>query len=126
MNPQVEKRAAARAAERLRSRAGESIAEVLVALLIASLALLMLAGMINTSARLIARSRISVDNIVKEENALTARESGTEGTVTWTLDGSSVALTKDDDGEILYRVSDSDLVPGKKIVTYWAVTEEGP
>lgn len=43
--------------KKLRSRAGETISEVLVALLIASISLVMLAGMITASAHAIERSR---------------------------------------------------------------------
>ena len=43
--------------EKLKSSAGESIAEVLIALLISSLALMMLAGMINAASNTITTSR---------------------------------------------------------------------
>ena len=46
---------------KLRSQAGESIAETLFALLIAALALVMLAGAITTSARIITQSRNKLD-----------------------------------------------------------------
>lgn len=42
---------------KLRSRAGESISETLVALLISALALVMLAGAIGASSRIVTRSR---------------------------------------------------------------------
>lgn len=42
---------------KLRSRAGESIAETLVALLISALALVMLAGVISASTRIVTSSR---------------------------------------------------------------------
>ncbi len=45
------------AGKRLREQKGESIAEVLVALLISAVALVMLASMINASARLVTDSR---------------------------------------------------------------------
>lgn len=46
-----------RIARKLKSRAGESIAETLIGLLVASLALVMLAGAISTASRLIAESK---------------------------------------------------------------------
>lgn len=44
-------------ARKLKNRAGESIAETLIGLLVASLALVMLAGAISTASRLIAESK---------------------------------------------------------------------
>ena len=46
-----------RIARKIKSRAGESIAETLIGLLVASLALVMLAGAISTASRLIAESK---------------------------------------------------------------------
>ncbi len=55
---------------KLNSNSGESIAETLVAVLIAALALLMLAGTINTASRLITTSKTKLDAYYKENNAL--------------------------------------------------------
>lgn len=48
---------------RLRSKAGESIAETLVALLISALALVMLAGAISSAARIIKESNVAAENM---------------------------------------------------------------
>ena len=56
--------------KKLKSNSGESIAETLVAVLIAALALLMLAGTINTASRLITTSKTKLDAYYKENNAL--------------------------------------------------------
>ena len=45
---------------KIRSKAGESIGETLIALLISALALIMLAGAIGTSTRIITRSNAAV------------------------------------------------------------------
>ncbi len=56
--------------EKLRSRRGESIAEVLVAMLISAVALVMLASMIASSGRMIRRSRESMENYDAANNVL--------------------------------------------------------
>lgn len=55
---------------KLRECAGESIGETLVALLISSLALLMLAGAITAATRVVDRSRIVIDGYYIEDNKL--------------------------------------------------------
>ncbi len=56
--------------KKLASKHGESLSEVLVALLISSLALVMLAGMVGASARMLSDSRRNVIDYVAAENAL--------------------------------------------------------
>lgn len=56
--------------KKLRSRAGESIGETLVALLISALALVMLAGAIGAAARMITRSKTAIDNYYAGDAAL--------------------------------------------------------
>ena len=46
---------------KLRSRAGETLGETLVGLLVGALALVMLAGAISTSTRLVLRSKAKID-----------------------------------------------------------------
>lgn len=59
-----------RLAARARSRRGESISEVLVALLVSALAILMLASMTSASTKLIRDSQSRIDAFVLAENAL--------------------------------------------------------
>ena len=54
---------------KLKSKAGETIGETLVALLIASFALLMLAGAISTSTGIITRSSDKIDNYFEKANS---------------------------------------------------------
>ena len=59
--------------KKLRSRAGETLAETLVALLVSSIGLMMLASMINSSARLITKSRSVLSDYYAEINKLEER-----------------------------------------------------
>lgn len=58
--------------KRIKSRNGESITEVLVALLISMLGLVLLATMITSSAKLITQSRDAMSGYVEKGNALAA------------------------------------------------------
>ena len=60
----------AAAARRTRSRAGESLTETLVALLIAAIAITMLASMIMTSTEMIHRSKNDFDAYYAQNNIL--------------------------------------------------------
>lgn len=62
-----------RLAEKIKSNLGESIAEVLVALLISSLALVMLATMIGASSRMTIRSRGMLESYYADNDALEKR-----------------------------------------------------
>ena len=85
---------------RLRSRAGESIAEVLVSLLISSLALVMLAGMISAAARMVKRSEGYIETYVEGVNAVAEKgASPSDGKVTLTA-GSQRPFTDDGEAEI--------------------------
>ena len=80
---------------KLRNRGGETITEVLVAVLIAAVALVLLAGMITTTANLIDSSRTKVHGYAEKDLAL-AEKSGTdakEGSVVVKCGGSGVKLT---------------------------------
>lgn len=76
------------AAGKLKSNKGETISETLVALLISSLALTMLAGAITASANLVEKSRTKMDSYYaaseQENGVIKMSGAGTEGTVTIT------------------------------------------
>ena len=74
------KRTLRAAGRKLRSSRGESIGEVLIAVLIAALALLMLAEMIASSTRLITQSKAKMSAYYDANNALT--EQAGDGTLT--------------------------------------------
>ena len=62
--------------KKLRSTSGESIAETLVAVLIAALALLMLAGTVNSSSRIITNSKTNMERYYQVYNTLADNTSG--------------------------------------------------
>ena len=61
---------------KLRSPAGESIGETLAALLIAALALTMLAGAVTASAKVVDRSRDTLDAYYSAQEGLTKKQAG--------------------------------------------------
>lgn len=67
------------ALNKLKSNSGESIAETLVAVLIAAFALLMLAGTINTSSNLITRSQETMNDYYAKNNAVEERAASASG-----------------------------------------------
>jgi len=79
---------------KLRGRRGESIAETLVALLISSLALLMLAGAITSANRVVSRSRVAMENYYATDQAMATPGGSTEwlssGSTTLTLSGTGL------------------------------------
>ena len=60
---------------KLHSQAGESIAETLIALLISSLALIMLAGAISASVRVIERSKSAIEEYYQGNNVVSSQGS---------------------------------------------------
>lgn len=74
--------------KRLRSRAGESLAETLVALLISALALLMLAGAISAATRVVTHSTAKLTDYYQGDRALVqgvAQNAGSSRSVTVNL-----------------------------------------
>ena len=81
--------------KKLHSKSGESIAETLIALLVSSLALMMLAGAVTTAVQVIERSNAALDPYYKQNNLLEA-ESNSVGTL-------SVQISKE--GNSVYDTS---------------------
>jgi len=95
---------------RLRSRAGESISEVLIALLISSLGLVLLAGMISASVRMLQRNEENMTSYITGGNTLAAQPSQDKnGNVT--LQYGSASNTVD---VTYYETS----VNGKTVISY--------
>lgn len=65
---------------KLRSQAGESIAETLVALLISALALMMLAGAVSAAANVVTKSKDAMAEYYAAESLIVTRETGTNVT----------------------------------------------
>ena len=76
------KKCAAALRRRLRDRRGESIAEVLVALLISAVSLLMLASLIATSTRLVRSSEALMETYYAANDELTKSMAGSGPAVT--------------------------------------------
>jgi len=62
---------------KLRQRAGESIGEVLIALLISTLGIMLLASMVTSSVRLVDDSKAKMQRYINAENAIVAQGSST-------------------------------------------------
>ena len=106
-----------RITKKLKSNAGETLAEVLIALLISSLAILMLAGMISSSSGIILRS----------EAAMKAYTAGAEGLTNPATAGGTISLKKGTEStasnllgnDITALYAENDKAPGNiKIITY--------
>ena len=101
---------------KLRSTSGESIAETMVAVLISSLALLMLAGTINSASRLITKGQDKMVEYYDANNAL-AEQSGTEKTeVSVTGSAGSVGISESWSNQPYYKVSST--FGDKKLITF--------
>jgi len=107
--------------KKLNSARGESIAEVLVALLISALGLALLAVMITSSVRIIERGRKAVADYVVQENALVERSGSSELTGSFVLtDGTGARKLTDSDlnasTNVVYYVN--DVINGKPVISY--------
>ncbi len=114
--------------EKLRSRRGDSLAEVLVAMLISAVALVMLASMIASSSRMILRSRESMEEYDAANNVLASMPDTVPAVVNTVTKASNVELNvKNADSEtVRLRSAGGDLVTvyenagyaGKTVVAY--------
>lgn len=75
-------------AQKLRSRGGESIAETLIALLISSLALVMLAGAVSSATSVVLQSKTTMTDYYKKDSGIVKRD-GTAATVNMLLKDTS-------------------------------------
>jgi len=103
--------------QKLRSRAGESISEVLIAMLVSALGLAMLAGVITTSTRIITKSRETAKTFTQSENALESHDTASLEVKSGTV---KFAYGDDSDSFDLVNVNYGSKTIGKKNVTvYW-------
>lgn len=82
--------------EKLKNHSGESIAETLVAMLISTLALLVLAGAITTATNLISKSSTSLDEYYSANNNLDNGSGTSSSTATVTVAGSDTSSSSAD------------------------------
>ena len=102
--------------KKLKSRGGETIAEVLVALLISALGLTMLAGVISASGRIVLGSMDKMGKYVSSENQIVSYTAGdpvssSEGTAT-------LSLKKTDGSESAWKLTDQTTDTAIKVIFY--------
>lgn len=85
------KRLRANLSKKLKGNAGESLAEVLIALLIAALALTMLASVISSAARMITQSKDTMAKYYMANDALTTHKTNAESATV--IDSGELKLT---------------------------------
>ena len=90
---------------KLRSTSGESIAETLVAVLIAAFALLMLAGTINSASNIIMTSKTTLDSYYMINNNLEKQSNAGESNYSVDNNGSITLKSNDNTPESLKKVS---------------------
>lgn len=110
---------------KLKSGKGESIAEVLVSLLISSLALVMLASMINSSSRIIQSSKVNMESYYSANNKLEARagtdtDNGFAGSGSLSIENGSKAVHLSyGGGTVSVNYYKNDKAPsGKQVVSF--------
>lgn len=112
---------------RLKSRRGDSLSEVLVAMLIAAMGLVILASMITSSVSIIRKSKATSEAYVKQENALVSHteSEAMSGTVTFSVDGSAFR-TNDSrtSASIDVNYFQNNKANGKTVVSYEVVNAD--
>ena len=101
---------------RLRSSRGESIAETLIAVLIATTALTMLAGMITASSHMIMRSRTVMQEYYEKNMPLEEKGQAADGTMTMTLTGSTPGEIQTETFDVLYF--ENDTIGSRHVISY--------
>lgn len=83
--------------KKLKSKKGESISEVLIALLVSALAVVLLAGMINASTEMIQKSKNKMEKYVNAENGIVEQNADDPdtGRVTVQVNNQAAKLTDD-------------------------------
>ena len=90
--------------KKLRSKAGESISETLISLLVASLALVMLAGAISSASAMITKSKDKLGDYYRENEKLAAispSASPLPSSTVLSIENKDAAISKQD-VEVLY------------------------
>ena len=104
---------------RLRSAKGESISEVLVALLISTLALIILVTMVQRSTLLVQNSARTMDNYIGAENNLAEPNGdGTPGSVTVKRGGETILLYDGAESAIPVAYYENSTVSGAPVIAY--------
>jgi len=104
-----------RASRKLKSRAGESIGETLVALLISALALVMLAGAISATGRMITTSDKQMGKYYDGDKGIVARTSSDGTLSSLTIKGDKTAIQEIHNNVKYYK---NDAFTNKPVVAY--------
>lgn len=116
------KRVINQAQRKTKSQSGETIAETLVALLISSIALMMLAGMINSTVNLVTKSEAKMGDYYTQnaelENSEASRSTFTISIKPGTESESKLAMTVD----VHYQTNNTF---NKTVVAYSYVSQKG-
>ena len=112
-----------RAAEKLRSERGDSLAEVLIALLISAVALVMLATMISTSSSMTRESKKTMDKYYQGIDSLTLRGSAPEGTVT--LTGTVSFYRKNEGGKVIVSYTSAGVLSSEPVPVQYRTNQLG-
>ncbi len=91
--------------KKLKAQAGESIAEVLIALLISSVALVMLASMISSTQSMVSKSKTKMSAYYQANNALETC-SGTSASASVSMTGGAAVITAPIPNVLLYTNSE--------------------
>ena len=90
------KAALMRMRNKVKSKKGESITEVLVALLISALAIVLLAGMVNASTNMILKSKDKMEKYANAENNVVERNGEGESGAVQIVDSNNNPVTLTD------------------------------
>lgn len=108
--------------EKCKSRRGESLGEVLVALLIGALAIMMFAGLVSASTGIIGKNRSALQEYYSRNNLLVQYSTGTgvtssAGSVTLVgaLTKKTGSTTEDENVSVTYYVNTTG---GREVVNY--------
>lgn len=100
------------AAKKIRSERGESLAEVLFAMLFSALALVLLASMITASTRIISASRDRMNSYYAQNAALSGQSIGGDENVTTGTANVAISedlLSQDESVTVSYRSIDAGI-----------------
>ena len=103
---------------KIRSRHGESIAEALIALLISSVGLMMFAGMITSSVRLITRSKTVLHSYYQKNNVLETRDGRPAGSMNMILKTGGTSGTETESFEVTYY--ENSTIGSRPVISYRA------
>ena len=104
--------------KRLTSRAGETIAETLVGLLVSSLALVMLAGAISATWKLVYRSDTAMAAYYEANNALEAGSGGNTWSVRLTAEGGGAVRLVESADSLAVQGNINDTIGNKPVAAY--------